>query len=137
MSPTGPVFLPDDAVGIESFKDEVILACGKPTNDDVNNFVVTAEPIHSGKIGRAYIFGVCAVLIDVQSNDDTVCGATAGVTGKLKSGTGSNQIIWKQPGTGDKWAVIRIGGSGGGDAYDHCYVMMKESIAPYGSGQSL
>jgi len=80
-------------------------------------FVVLAEPIPKGKIGRAWISGVCQVKIDVIDESASTAGVVDQSTIALRTGEGNIPIIWKAQGTGLQWGAVRLGGgSGGGSA---------------------
>ena len=103
----------DPASNEEEFKNRLALACGTPAADThEGRFVVLAEPIASGKIGRAFAAGVCAVKIDVPDEDHEwrfveIAGST---TANLKAHhRGSAMILWRTGGTGVQWAVVRLG----------------------------
>ncbi len=107
----GPIITPTD--NLDEFKNRVALKGVSPTSAHADAFVVLLGPLIDGAVGEAVISGVCQVQIDVVSAADTTCGADVGDTAKLKSGAGSNSILWKESGTGTKWTVVRIGGGGG------------------------
>lgn len=78
-------------------------------------FVILAEPIADGKIGRAWISGTAVVKVDVQYETDGYADILDGDTTALVSRTqGSARILWKAAGTGEQWAVVRLGGGGVG-----------------------
>lgn len=104
----------DPATNLNEFKKRVALSCVTPTADThEGKFVVLAEPIASGKIGRAYAAGVCPVqllVIDEDAAEYEYADIFDGVAGGLfASPSGSASILWKEEGTGVKWAVIRFG----------------------------
>ena len=107
----GPLISPTD--NLDEFKRQVVISGVTPTADHADAFVVLLEPLADNAVGQAIISGVCAVQVDVAKESDTTCGADVDDTAKLKSATGSNQIIWKESGTGTKWAIVRVGGAGG------------------------
>ena len=81
--------------------------------DHIGNFVILLEPA-AGEIGRACISGVCPVRVDVNDEDDQFADVKDGEATMLESApTGSARIIWKESGTGTKWAVVRLGGGAG------------------------
>ena len=108
----GPLITPDD--NLDEFKRRVVISGVTPAVAHVFCFVVLLEPLPAGAVGLAIISGVCTVQVDVASASDTTCGADVDDTAKLKSATGFNQILWKETGTGTKWAIVRIGVGGGG-----------------------
>lgn len=108
---SGPIITP--TVNLEEFKRRVALSGVAPTADHEDAFVVLLEPLAAGAVGEAVISGAVQVAVDVAAESDTTCGAVASDAAKLKSGVGSNRILWKEAGTGTKWAVVRVGGGGG------------------------
>jgi len=103
----------DPVTNEDEFKNRVALSCVTPAeNTHEGKFVVLAEPIASGKIGRAYAAGVCPVQIDVPDEDHEYPFAEIadGITDNLEATHyGSASILWKEEGTGMKWAVVRFG----------------------------
>jgi len=95
----------------EGFKEAGALIGILPDEDaHLGKFVVCHEPIPFGEYGRAVVSGltVCQVSFtkawhpraDVKDSDTT----------QLLSGlTGAATILWKETGTGTKWAVVKIG----------------------------
>lgn len=103
----------DPSANEEEFKNRVALSCVAPAADThEGKFVILAEPIASGKIGRAYAAGVCPVKIDVPDEEQEwrYAEIADGVTANLKVGMqGSATILWRAGGTGVQWAVVRLG----------------------------
>jgi len=101
------------AANEDEFKNRVALSCVTPTaNTHEGKFVVLAEPLASGKIGRAYAAGVCPVQIDVPDEDHEYSFAEIadGITDNLNAAHyGSASILWRAGGTGVQWAVVRLG----------------------------
>jgi len=115
VSPTGPLFEPDaaDEVAMAAFQDDdIVLKCVAPTSDDATNFVILDEPIVDGGIGYARIIGLAIVEVEITLATATTCGADTAVTANLTDGAGSTTILWKESGTGTKWAVVLLGGAG-------------------------
>jgi hypothetical protein len=114
---SGVVF--DPVAAPDAFKDNVVLSGTTPsasTHAGVR-FVISAEPIANGAIGAAYASGVCQVQIDVTDAEHTYADVSDGLLTKLASAeSGPCVILWKQSGTGTKWAIVRFGGAGGGGA---------------------
>ncbi len=104
----------DPATNLNEFKNRVALSCVTPAVDThEGKFVILAEPIASGKIGRAYAAGVCPVQIIVLDEDaeayqfaDIFDGFPNGL---FADPNGSASILWREEGTGLKWAVVRFG----------------------------
>ena len=103
----------DPSANEEEFRNRVALSCVAPEEGThEGRFVVLAEPIANGKIGRAYAAGVCPVKIDVpdEEHEWRYAEIADGITGNLKVGMqGSAGILWRAGGTGVQWAVIRLG----------------------------
>jgi len=104
----------DPVTNEDEFKNRVALSCVTPAeNTHEGKFVVLAEPIATGKIGRAYAAGVCPAQIVVLDEDAEayqhadIFDAYAG--GLFATPNGSASILWKEEGTGLKWAVVRFG----------------------------
>ena len=102
------------ADNLAEFQSRVALSCVAPQAGVHEGwFVILAEPLASGKIGRAWASGVCPVQIEVASESDWYADILDAETGKLGSGpTGSATILAIESGTGTKWAVVRIGQAG-------------------------
>ncbi len=101
----------DPAFHLEAFKRNVVLSGGLPDKDKhtAGRFVICAEPIPAGQIGKAFASGVCPVMISVGKEQHTYADITHNNALGLVSGTqGPCVILWKESGTGDKWAVIRF-----------------------------
>ncbi len=109
----GPVFTPTDS--LETFTNGIALVGVTPTASHAGDFAVLVEPIQAGQIARACILGACPVKVNVVSASDAFADVEAGVTGRLQSGSsGAARILWKESGTGEKWAVVRLGNPAGG-----------------------
>lgn len=102
----------------DEFKNRPILSLIAPAvPDHSENFVVLAEPLRheatvaDRPIGEAVIDGITVVLVDVQDADHEFAVVVNAQSTKLQSASnGPVQIIYKEAGTGDKWAVVRLGG---------------------------
>ena len=58
----------------------------------------------------AMALGLCPVKITVENEDHAFADVNDGEAATLKStATGAAQILWKEDGTGEKWAVVRLG----------------------------
>lgn len=54
--------------------------------------------------------GMSWVKVDIVNEAHTTCGPVDGQTGFLRSGGGGAKIEWKEEGTGEKWAIVSMGG---------------------------
>lgn len=97
---------------LDAFKEGVALKGVKPTIPaHVANFGVAIEPIPNGKVGKVCIFGpcICRVQVDVdqkQQYADIKYNATDKLIARYSGGA---EIVWKESGTGDKWAFVLLG----------------------------
>lgn len=87
-----------------SFATQPVLRGGVPA---VNSRVVVAmEPIAKDKVGRAAASGVFACRVNVTEESHNFAVADAGFVTRLKSAAcGPVELLWKEGGLGDKWAV--------------------------------
>lgn len=134
----GPIFAPttDPNAGAILLLD---LKGITPTSDHYGAFAVTLEPIGSNAVGRAVISGACWVKVNVAApeegeeesaaEDFRFAEANESLTALKAVPRGSAQILWKQSGTGDKWAIVNIGGKPGPELL---YVTLEED----GSGSA-
>jgi len=104
----------DPTANDNEFKNRVALSCVTPAVDThEGKFVILAEPIAAGKIGRAYAAGVCPVQIIVLDEDAEAYQFAdifdAYAVGLFADPNGSASILWKEEGTGLKWAIVRFG----------------------------
>ena len=108
---TGVVFSPtDDADG---FKSGPVLSGVAPSGNLVGNFVVAMDPIAAGELGRAVVGGLSVAYLNVIDAAHEYADTASGVTATLRTcPAGAARIIWKESGTGSKWAVVRIGNHG-------------------------
>jgi hypothetical protein len=114
---SGVVFSPADADALQQFKNCIVLSGSLPStaSHDGGRFVVCAEPIPNGAFGRAYAHGVCQVQINVTDAAHLFAEVKDGDHALLNSAeSGAVSILWKESGTGTKWAIVRFGASGGG-----------------------
>jgi hypothetical protein len=105
----GPVISPaDDA---DEFKRQIVLKGVEPVaGTHEGKFVVLAEPLTAGRIGRAYISGVVPVeIVGLQYSPDRV--EIVGSDPLYLNGdpNGSAEVIWRDSGSSPKWALVRLG----------------------------
>jgi len=97
-----------DADTLAEFQGRVAVSGVTPTAEHENNYVVCIEPIPDGATGYAVISGVTPALLYVTSESDGYAAAAAGDDTRLVTGArGNARILWKDSGTGEKWAVVR------------------------------
>jgi hypothetical protein len=114
---TGPLFAATGAgSNLQEFKNRVVLDCATPSiSSHTGKFVVLAEPILSGKIGRAFVAGVFSAKVEIIAADDGYADVKDSASELKTAATGAARILWKESGTGaGKWAILSLGGGGGG-----------------------
>ena len=92
----------------QGWKDGVWMTAEPPDGGDAV-FAVTLEPIPPGHIGKAIVDGVTCVQIDVTDESHTCASPNAGDVEMLGSDTSGVPILWKEAGTGVKWAYVLLG----------------------------
>jgi len=109
---SGPVI--DPAHNEAAFKNRLALAGvapAVPTHE--GRFVVLAEPLASGQMGRAFAAGVCLVRLEVPNESHAwVRAEITEASGEFLRvhRRGSATILWRAGGWGVQWAVVRLGG---------------------------
>lgn len=74
---------------------------------------ITQEPIGAGKYGTATLVGMTPVKINVVDAVHTAAAVTADPTKLTSSATGGIPILWKESGTGTKWALVLLPNAAG------------------------
>jgi hypothetical protein len=76
-------------------------------------FAVLLDPIPAGKVGRAYVDGVCVAKLDLVDASHRFAEIIDGDSAKLRSAAvGSARIIYQgATGTGQRLAIVRLGDS--------------------------
>jgi len=113
---SGPLFEPTN---LQAFKNHprIVKGIAPATGTHDNKFVVLAQPIAAGKMGRAIISGVYLAKVNVTNADHDYATITNAQTGYFTSAaSGPVQILWKETGTGEKWAQIIVRGTASGGA---------------------
>jgi hypothetical protein len=113
---SGVVITPTD--NPDAFKSKIALIGASPAEaQHAGRFVVLLEPIAASKIGQACASGVTIARVDVVDTEHQFADVSDGSAAQLKSAEGgAGAILWKESGTGVKWAVVRIGAGGGAEA---------------------
>jgi hypothetical protein len=105
---SGPIYTPDD--NLDSFKNKRAFIGVVPTVAGFTaKFAVLLEPAVNGAIVRAVVAGVVQVQVDISDANHGFADVKDSTAASLKSVVlGSAQILWKQAGTGLKWALVRL-----------------------------
>lgn len=107
----------DPSTDEDEFKRNPVSVEGRrPHCEDVGKFVICIEPIAKdgdpGDVGLAVISGVVQVEIEIEDSSHEYADITGGDATKLTSvEDGAAQILWRKPGLGKKWAIVRISNS--------------------------
>lgn len=72
-------------------------------------FGVLLEPAADGAFAPAQVSGVCPVRVNVTDEAHTHASPVAGDTEMLGSGAAGVPVLWKESGTGTKWAYVLLG----------------------------
>jgi len=106
---------PDDAASEQRFRtqapvfDVKLHADITVANRHECRYVVLQEPLKDGKVGLAMLFGVTPVKLDVANEAHDYAEPNPTLAARPRSAwSGSCRILWKQPGTGQKWAVVHF-----------------------------
>jgi hypothetical protein len=102
------LFTPDD--NLQEFLNSPAFKAVEPaTADHRTKFVILLEPIAEDRIGLALLYGLTAVKLNVTDANHTHAVLSDGVYTKLRTAfCGPAQILWKQSGTGEKWAWVAL-----------------------------
>jgi hypothetical protein len=106
----------DPVNNLQQFKNAVTFYGIVPAEPlEKKTVAILIEPLDINAIGRAAIITPTPVQIDVVDAEDQFAEPVDATTANLQSGsTGRFRIIWKESGTGLKWAVVMLSGGPGG-----------------------
>jgi hypothetical protein len=109
----GILFSPSD--NLDGFKNGPVLTGVTPADPDhVHKFAVLLAPAKDDTLALAKLAGPCVVKVDVSDVDHPFATISDGDATKLVShSTQGVPILYKESGTGTKWAVVLLGGGGG------------------------
>lgn len=91
---------------------EIDEVSGEPTENYFGRFGILLEPLAEGEscTAAAIICGITAAKIYVGTEGQQFADIYPGETYALKSGdAGAAQILWVEPGTGEKFGMVRVG----------------------------
>lgn len=115
---------------LEQFLRKPVFTGNTPDSEDHSDgrFVICLEPIAAGGIGRCLVSGIVAVTINVTDESHVYADITDGDESKLTSAdSGPCVILWKESGTGSKYAIIRFGSSGGSSEAEIQYAIVTQT----------
>ena len=77
--------------------------------DPKHPFVILLEPLQPGGIGEAVLAGIVIAQVEVIREIDLYAEVVQGNTTSLRTSPhGRSRILWKEPGLGLKWSVVRL-----------------------------
>ncbi|MDD5598461.1 MAG: hypothetical protein PHV82_10990 [Victivallaceae bacterium] len=108
------IIQPDDDEKEQEFKSRVPVFSGKKVSADNKDmpFAILQTPLELEKIGKALLLGVTPAKINIGNESHEYAKLDASELVSTSSGVG--RILWKESGTGEKWALLQLGGGGSG-----------------------
>ena len=96
---------------LDEFKNNFAFDGNTPSSSHGDKFVILLAPLADGEIGEVGLAaGIVPCQIDVTDTDHAYAELTDGDATQLTSSTsGAATILWKESGTGTKWAIVRVG----------------------------
>ena len=106
-----PLFDPETA--LSDFQSAPAFNGVTPAVEHFNKFCILLQSLAADDVGYAVASGVTVAYLNVAHEDDQYARALIGENTCLGTrATGEARILWKQSGTGYKWAIVRIGAGG-------------------------
>jgi len=124
-----PLYGPSD--NLDEFRSRPAFKGVTPTiSSHTGKFAICLEPIADDGIGMALVSGVVPVKVYVGTGEEWYGFAD------VKDGygsyltllpCGSAQVLWKESGTGAKWAIVRLGNP---QMHVECWCVLDEDLIP-------
>lgn len=138
-----PIFTPDDA-SVDAFLREVAFRGELPEHN--RKYCVLLEPALQGKVARAFVAGVCPVVINQQHEAHEYANIVGGsVVSLISSVHGHARILWREGLQGSgygyydgglQWAVVMLGVTGSSGAVGKASgAISARSGSGWGTGQ--
>jgi len=98
------------------FENNWSFDCSEPaTASHVGKFVIVAEPIANGAIGKAFISGTCPVQINMNAATNEFADISDGDATMLESASsGAARILYVADTSSVQWGIVLLSGGGGG-----------------------
>lgn len=97
------------ADAVSEFLRDPVMVVGLPVASDAGRWLVLLEPLEAGQVGVAVAEGVTPCRVNVAAGAMRV-DVVAGSSLPSVSNAGY-EILWLASGTGERWAMVRVGGS--------------------------
>jgi hypothetical protein len=102
------VFTPTD--NLTQFLDRCsVFQAVAPATSKQAELAILIEPLKAGAIGRAQVAGITPLKINVVDEANRWAIPTTDTTRLTARPFGTSLILWKEAGTGEKWAIVRLG----------------------------
>jgi hypothetical protein len=102
-----PLVLP--SADLREFQRQVAMGGDLP-DSTTGKFAVLIDPIAPGRIGRAVASGIAFALVEADGDTDFADSESGNAV--LQSAAAGAQVLWREDGSGQKWAVVRLPVSG-------------------------
>lgn len=109
---TSPVV--DTTANVNAPYQEAAFKGDTPDADTGSAFVIVQGPLANAVARPAVLIGLSWCKVNVTSAADSHATTIDGDNTKLQGGGAGVPILWKEAGTGDKWALVLLGGGGSG-----------------------
>ena len=112
----------DPATALPAFTSRTVFTGQIPAEEhQTGRFLICAEPIRNGAIGRAWADGIVTARIDVQDASHNYATVKPDDPTQLVSADqGLCYILYKEAGVGPKWGVVRYGSTGNSLRWAFC-----------------
>ncbi|MDD5698255.1 MAG: hypothetical protein PHH77_06520 [Victivallaceae bacterium] len=108
------IIQPDNAEKEQEFKSRVPVFSGEKVSADNKDkpFAILQVPLEAEKLGKALLQGITPVKVNIGNESHKYAKLDASELVSTSNGIG--RILWKESGTGEKWALLQLGGGGSG-----------------------
>jgi len=104
----GEVLLTPSANEAE-FRSRAAFRVVAPTADGAAKLAILQEPLRAGALGKAMLFGVTPVRLDVVDEAHEFAEAVGDDPWGLRTAaTGAARILYQEPGTGEGWGIVHF-----------------------------
>ena len=104
---------PTPTANADGFKRGAALEGTTPDEDtDRGRFAVLLAPARAGDLVPCCVDGLCVAKVLVDTNETWIdcCDVKDGDAGSLQLDlAGTARVLWRETGTGTKWAIVRLG----------------------------